>query len=104
MTLVPLLRRTTTKEVEGCTSPLISLTIKKPIQEKKPKKKLFQTKKKLFQTQKNVFKNIYKVLHGTAIIPTLSNLATRYKFLNAITLKWNNIFHIRLYTICSAEI
>ena len=24
--------------------------------------------------------------------------------LNAITLKWNDIFHIRIYAICSAEI
>ena len=26
-------------------------------------------------------------------------LATRYMLLNAITLTWNNIFHIRLYAI-----
>ena len=32
------------------------------------------------------------------------NLATRYEFLNAITLKLNNIFHNRFYAICSAEI
>ena len=30
-----------------------------------------------------------------------NNLATRYEFLNAITLKWNNIFHIYLYDLFS---
>ena len=30
------------------------------------------------------------------------SLATRYQLLNGITLKWNNIFHIRLHAICSA--
>ena len=28
------------------------------------------------------------------------NVATRYELLNAVTLTWNNLFHIRLYAIC----
>ena len=32
------------------------------------------------------------------------NLANRYEFFNATTLKWNNIFNICFYVICSAEI
>ena len=38
------------------------------------------------------------------MLEKIYNLATRYELLNGITLTWNNIFHIRLYAICSAEI
>ena len=32
------------------------------------------------------------------------NLVTRYELLNALTLTWNNKFHIRYYAICPEEI
>ena len=46
--------------------------------------------------------NLYISMLGLGILMQYNyyDLATRYVLLNAITLTWDNIFHIRLYVIC----
>ena len=52
--------------------------------------------------EKKIFKYFY--ISIVNIFENEYNLATQYELLSAITSTWNNIFHTRLYLICSAEI
>ena len=63
----------------------------------------FRTKNFLYISISNLLTNITK-LFFKYILPHDLLMKMLFVLLNAITLTWNNIFHIDLYAICSKEI